>query len=589
MVLRWQKRGDELVSQGSYSDSDDGDEFQWDSDGEVAGSLDGAGSSAAASRNLDAPGPSMVDGSANGAGPSVSLMKHFEGMGFTSEMVLKAMKENGDVGEESSLLDHLLNYKVIDNDPVQDNCSASGCVHLAVDDNDRIVEDEAHWRSNRGLVSDYSNEEDFLQEMLEKDKKVEYLVRMGFPEDEAKMAITRCGNDASICILIDSIYASETSGDGYFGNFSDHEDNSYVGIKKKRKRFRGAEQGSIGSSDGSQDVEMPRLNRMVGFKLHAQVNGPPYFYYENVAVAPKGVWATISRFLYDIPPEFVDSNFLCAATRKRGYVHNLPIENRSPLNPLPPKTIFEAFPHYKKWWPSWDPRKQLNCLRTSVAWSKLIEQIHYALANTEDPPPPVVQSYVLKQCRTWNLVWVGLNKVAPLEPDEMEFLLGFPKDHTRGVSKTERYKSLGNSFQVDTVAYHLSVLRDMYPHGMNVLSLFSGIGGAEVALHRLGIHMKTVVSVEISEVNRFILKSWWEQTQTGTLIEITDVQDLTLEKLESYIARFGGFDLVIGGSPCNNLAGSNRYNRDGLEGEHSSLFHHYVRILDSVKSIMKKI
>jgi hypothetical protein len=51
-----------------------------------------------------------------------------------------------------------------------------------------------------------------------------------------------------------------------------------------------------------------------------------------------------------------------------------------------------------------------------------------------------------------------------------------------------------------------------------------------------------VISVEKSEVNRTILKSWWDQTQTGNLIEIR---------------RIGCFDLVFGGSPCNNLAGSN--------------------------------
>jgi site-specific DNA-cytosine methylase len=60
----------------------------------------------------------------------------------------------------------------------------------------------------------------------------------------------------------------------------------------------------------------------------------------------------------------------------------------------------------------------------------------------------------------------------------------------------------------------------MFPNGMNVLSLFTGIGGAEVALHRLGIHLMTVVSVEISEVNKRILRYWWIQTQTGELIEI---------------------------------------------------------------------
>jgi len=38
----------------------------------------------------------------------------------------------------------------------------------------------------------------------------------------------------------------------------------------------------------------------------------------------KGVWKTISRFLYDVEPWFVDSKFFYAATRKKGYIHNLP-------------------------------------------------------------------------------------------------------------------------------------------------------------------------------------------------------------------------------------------------------------------------
>ncbi|ONL92805.1 DNA (cytosine-5)-methyltransferase DRM2 [Zea mays] len=445
--------------------------------------------------------------------------------------------------------------------------------------------------------------------MSQKDKKVDSLVKMGFPEDEAALAITRCG-DASISVLVDSIYASQTAGDGYCGNLSDYEGNSnggrnkgrfMDGNKKKRKRYGGQAQGNRGPLDGSCEEPMPLPNPMVGFNLPdhwtrpvdrslpTQAIGPPYFYYENVALAPKGVWTTISRFLYDIQPEFVDSKYFCAAARKRGYIHNLPLERRSPLLPLPPKTIFEAFPRTKRWWPSWDPRRQFNCLQTCTSSAKLLERIRVTLANSSDPPPPLVQKFVLEECRKWNLAWVGLNKVAPLEPDEMEFLLGFPKDHTRGISRTERYRSLGNSFQVDTVAYHLSVLKDRYPQGMNVLSLFTGIGGAEVALHRLGIRMNTVVSVEKSEVNRTILKSWWDQTQTGTLIEINDVQTLTADRIEAYIRRIGGFDLVIGGSPCNNLAGSNRHHRDGLEGEHSSLFYHYFRILDSVKSIMERL
>uniref|UniRef100_A0A804LC64 DNA (cytosine-5-)-methyltransferase n=1 Tax=Zea mays TaxID=4577 RepID=A0A804LC64_MAIZE len=605
------------------SDSDGSDNFEWDSDGngeEPANfNAAGAGSSALRSTNTDAPGPSTRVANGNGkAGPSASLVQKYMDMGFTEEIVRKAMKDNGDNGADS-LVELLLTYQELGNDLKVDNGFASGCAPQTVDDSDDddILEnwddeDADGGRSTRvaNSIDDSEDEviamlvyvacqhrisqcspvlstQDFLNEMSQKDKKVDSLVKMGFPEDEAALAITRCGQDASISVLVDSIYASQTAGDGYCGNLSDYEGNSnggrnkgrfMDGNKKKRKRYGGQAQGNRGPLDGSCEEPMPLPNPMVGFNLPdhwtrpvdrslpTQAIGPPYFYYENVALAPKGVWTTISRFLYDIQPEFVDSKYFCAAARKRGYIHNLPLERRSPLLPLPPKTIFEAFPRTKRWWPSWDPRRQFNCLQTCTSSAKLLERIRVTLANSSDPPPPLVQKFVLEECRKWNLAWVGLNKVAPLEPDEMEFLLGFPKDHTRGISRTERY-----------------------PQGMNVLSLFTGIGGAEVALHRLGIRMNTVVSVEKSEVNRTILKSWWDQTQTGTLIEINDVQTLTADRIEAYIRRIGGFDLVIGGSPCNNLAGSNRHHRDGLEGEHSSLFYHYFRILDSVKSIMERL
>lgn len=134
------------------------------------------------------------------------------------------------------------------------------------------------------------------------------------------------------------------------------------------------------------------------------------------------------------------------------------------------------------------------------------------------------------------------------------------------------------------MAYHLSVLKDMFPHGVNVLSLFSGIGGAEVALHRLGIKLKNVVSIEKSKANRDIVRSWWEQTnQTGSLIDFDDVTAFDAARVEQIIGTIGNFDLVVGGSPCNNLAGSNRVSRDGLEGKESSLFYDYFRILDLVK------
>ncbi|KAM0943332.1 putative DNA (cytosine-5-)-methyltransferase [Dioscorea sansibarensis] len=455
--------------------------------------------------------------------------------------------------------------------------------------------------------------------------KLSILVEMGFPVNEASSAIDRCGSTASVLELADSIHAAQLAAEsvhieGRATSAPIVPRSSFINgssIKKKRNLLEDqrlnrtvdgpkikklcSRQSDMDDEGFSSLLKIPKP--MTGFSVPNQkiqlahrelpevAIGPPYFYYENVALTPKGVWDTMSRFLYDIEPEFVDSKYFCAANRKRGYIHNLPIQNRFPLLPLQPRTIKEALPMTQKWWPSWDPRTQLNCLQTTISSAKTTEKIRSALVKSGDPPPERVRQYVINECKKWNLVWVGLHKVAPLEPDEMEMLLGFPKNHTRGggISRTDRYKSLGNSFQVDTVAYHLSVLKDMFPNGINVLSLFSGIGGAEVALHRLEIHLKNVVSVELSEINRNIIRAWWEQTdQTGNLIELADVQQLNGDKLVQMIHSFGGFDLVIGGSPCNNLAGSNRLTRNGLEGKQSSLFYDYFRILDLVKNIMGK-
>ncbi|KAJ0985072.1 hypothetical protein J5N97_003428 [Dioscorea zingiberensis] len=596
------------------SDSDDGDTSEWETDeddGDERPPLNPPLPSASVA------GPSQKVSEASSSRPDLVL--HFMAMGFSEDMVVKAIEENGE-GNTEAILETLLTHSAIGISPLKREQSPVDCTLSSDED---VLGDDLSDMSN----FEYSSEdEEYTVECSDKDRKLSILIDMGFPADEASSAITRCGPTAPVLEIADSIHAAQLAAesalteDDLFPSWSEDKPmasyacgssvknkRKYYEMKKMNERgcfldrkkacFRQANMGD-GFPSGS-SIPKP----MIGFSLPNQkmkpVNrmlpeaaiGPPYFYYENVALAPKGVWETISRFLYDIEPEFVDSKFFCAANRKRGYVHNLPIQNRFPLQPLPPRTVQEALPMTKKWWPTWDHRTQLNCLQTCIASAKLTERIRSALVNSEDPPPERVQRFVMNECKKWNLVWVGLHKVAPLEPDEMEMLLGFPRDHTRGggISRTERYRSLGNSFQVDTVAYHLSVLKEMFPNGINLLSLFSGIGGAEVALNRLGIHLRNVVSVELSEINRNIIRGWWEQTnQTGNLIEIADVQHLNGDKLEQMINMFGGFDLVIGGSPCNNLAGSNRYSRDGLEGKESALFYDYFRILDLVKNIMGK-
>nr|AOS89824.1 domains rearranged methyltransferase 1 [Phalaenopsis aphrodite subsp. formosana] len=551
--------------------------------------------------------PTNLYGEASEAGPSrPSLYSHFIAMGFSGDMVEKAIKENGE-GDPEAILQILLNSSDAGKSPLRPGDATAE--RPVADDEDSS--DDWH----------IDDKEDFIDDLPPKDRKLLLLVDMGYSPEDAAAAIDRCGHESTILELADSIHAAQIAEksdemEHYYPKprFEAGEGSSRRLTTEKKKTNEPKQKLKKSSTPRtrkdhvrkpSPDLDDAKIiipKPMVGFGLPNQTCitqrtlpdeaiGPPYFYYENIALTPKGVWETISRILYNIKPEFVDSKYFCAAARKRAYIHNLPIEGRHQLLPIPPKTIQEALPMTKQWWPKWDQRTQLNCLHTSIATIKITENITRALRDSGENPKASVRDYIIRECRKWNLVWIGHHRVAPLEPSEFEMLLGFPINHTRGggTSRTERYKSLGNSFQVDTVAYHLSVLKKMFPDGINVLSLFSGIGGAEVALHNLRIFMKTVVSVEKSEINRNILRNFWRQTrQKGNLIDLEDVRQLDGDMIESLMKQYGPFDLVIGGSPCNNLTGSNRYTRDGLEGEHSSLFYDYFRVLDIVKSLMAK-
>lgn len=341
----------------------------------------------------------------------------------------------------------------------------------------------------------------------------------------------------------------------------------------------------------------PKYKRSEGFGLPGQpviprhlsddIKGAPYFYFENVASMPKGQWERIQRHLFDIEPEFVDSMHFSACRRPRGYIHNLPIEGRKKLSPDPPMTIQELLPETQQFWPSWDPRTKLNCINTRKGSEFLIRRMELDKIPLNPRNPDTDQkTKILEQCKKWNLVWTNPSYPTPITENEIEAMLGFDKDHSRYCYNTSaRFLALGNSFSIYTVAFHFSVLKALYPRGIKVLSLFSGIGGAEIALYKLGIKLQVVVSVEINEGTRRCIAAWWEASrQSGHLNqEFHDVQALGRGELLDLVKRYGGFDLIVGGSPCNNLSGNNMWTRVGLDGDKSGVFFEFSRIVSALR------
>lgn len=106
---------------------------------------------------------------------------------------------------------------------------------------------------------------------------------------------------------------------------------------------------------------------------------------------------------------------------------------------------------------------------------------------------------------------------------------------------------------------------------INVLSLFDGISCGQVALERAGIPIKKYYASEIDKNAIKITQSNYPNT-----IQLGDVRELDTKILPK-------IDLLIGGSPCQDLSIIKCKTRQGLEGQKSSLFYEYIRILKAVK------
>jgi DNA (cytosine-5)-methyltransferase 3A len=104
---------------------------------------------------------------------------------------------------------------------------------------------------------------------------------------------------------------------------------------------------------------------------------------------------------------------------------------------------------------------------------------------------------------------------------------------------------------------------------MNVLSLFDGISCARVALDRAGLPVKTYWACEIDKhAIKVSAKNYPDILHLGDVREVTSLPE--------------PIDLLIGGSPCTDLSIAKK-NRQGLAGEHSSLFWEYVRLWELLK------
>ena len=102
---------------------------------------------------------------------------------------------------------------------------------------------------------------------------------------------------------------------------------------------------------------------------------------------------------------------------------------------------------------------------------------------------------------------------------------------------------------------------------MNVLDLFSGIGGFSLGLERAG--MRTVAFCEIDPYCRAVLRKHWPCVPI-----FEDVRTLTANDV-------GPVDVICGGFPCQDISTAGL--AAGIDGERSGLWREYFRLIGEIR------
>jgi site-specific DNA-cytosine methylase len=114
--------------------------------------------------------------------------------------------------------------------------------------------------------------------------------------------------------------------------------------------------------------------------------------------------------------------------------------------------------------------------------------------------------------------------------------------------------------------------------------LFDGISGGRVSLERRGIKVDKYFASEVEpKAIKVTMKNYPDTIQIGDVTKVRFENGILYTENGNY--EVGEIDLLIGGSPCQDLSvyKFDRGDVKGLEGKKSNLFYHYERIFKEVK------
>ena len=157
---------------------------------------------------------------------------------------------------------------------------------------------------------------------------------------------------------------------------------------------------------------------------------PKWFILENVNSMPKEAKEIITKEL-GVQPIMINASLVSAQCRKRLFWTNIPVEGLPEDKGILLKDILE--------------NGEVDERMTSKGKAFCLDASYYKGGSAEHS--------IKKRNRT---MVVADSKVRKLTPIECERLQGLPDDYTKHISNTQRYKCLGNAFNIDVICFILA-------------------------------------------------------------------------------------------------------------------------------------
>lgn len=163
-----------------------------------------------------------------------------------------------------------------------------------------------------------------------------------------------------------------------------------------------------------------------------KLNKPKWFILENVASMPKEARDEITKEM-GVSPIMINASLVSAQCRKRLFWTNIPVVGLPEDRKIMLKDILES--------------GEVDSRMTTKGKAFCLDASYYKGSSVEHS--------IKKKNRTQILGYKTIRKLTPTECERLQCL---PDNYTEGISNTQRYKCLGNAFNVDVIRFILSFI-----------------------------------------------------------------------------------------------------------------------------------